>query len=293
MSSGAEHDLDRLDELVSSDWEDALSPEEQTELAALVRSSPAAPEEVERAAAAVAVAFALADPDRAEMPPEVAERIRANARAQATSLRVVRGGAEASENPSTTEPTLQVRRNRASWGWPLAFAAASVAAIAGWLPRLAPTPPPPPIVQEKIVEVAPPPPPPPTERLADLRTGAEDARAKTWTATDDPYLEKALVLGEVVWSNTAQEGYMVFRGLPANDPTEHRYQLWIFDQARDEAHPVDGGVFDIASAGGEAVVPIDPKLEVLEPKMFAVTLEGPNGVVVSKREHILVVAQLD
>jgi hypothetical protein len=46
---------------------------------------------------------------------------------------------------------------------------------------------------------------------------------------------------------------------------------------------IDGGVFDAPSTG-EVVVPITARLRAL----FAVTVERPGGVVVSRREHIVV-----
>ena len=48
-----------------------------------------------------------------------------------------------------------------------------------------------------------------------------------------------------------------------------QYQLWIFDKDRDQAFSVDGDVFDVSSTGG---------------------VEKPGGVVVSKRERIVVTA---
>lgn len=96
--------------------------------------------------------------------------------------------------------------------------------------------------------------------------------------------------GDVVWSNGRQEGFLRFRGLARNDPRVSQYQLWIFDAKRNEAHPVDGGVFDVAS-DGEVVVPIRAKLPVFEPTLFAVTVEAPGGVVVSSRERIALLAK--
>ena len=83
---------------------------------------------------------------------------------------------------------------------------------------------------------------------------------------------------------------MRFTGLAVNDPTQYQYQLWIFDKARDEKFPVDGGVFDVSSTG-EVTVVISPKLHVTDATLFAVTIEKPGGVVVSKRERIVVTAQ--
>lgn len=88
--------------------------------------------------------------------------------------------------------------------------------------------------------------------------------------------------GEVVWHGREQRGFLVLRGLPANDPTEAQYQLWIFDRTRSDAHPVDGGVFDVRS-DGEAIIPIDARVPVREAFGFAITREVPGGVVVSAR----------
>ena len=46
-----------------------------------------------------------------------------------------------------------------------------------------------------------------------------------------------------------------------------------------------GGVFDVQ--GGDVVVPIRAAIRVFEPTLFAVTVERPGGVVVSKRERVI------
>jgi len=97
--------------------------------------------------------------------------------------------------------------------------------------------------------------------------------------------------GDVVWSSLEQRGFMRFRGLPANDPGQFQYQLWIFDDERSDPQPIDGGVFDISDAGIETLVPIDAKLHVSNAVTFAVTIEPPGGVVVSKQEHIVTLAK--
>ena len=93
--------------------------------------------------------------------------------------------------------------------------------------------------------------------------------------------------GDVVWDGGKQQGAMRFRGLPVNDPAVRQYQLWIFDGERSDAYPVDGGVFDISSASGEAVISIDPKIVVHDAKAFVVTVEAPGGVVVSDRSQVV------
>ena len=136
--------------------------------------------------------------------------------------------------------------------------------------------------------------PSPAEQRAVLlaragRPGADVVRVE-WTATDDPAARGAS--GDVVWSGTAQEGYMLFRGLAPNAPDRQQYQLWVFDEARDGRYPVDGGVFDVPPGGGDVVVPIRVKLGVTRPKLFAVTVEPPGGVVVSNRERIPLLAKV-
>ena len=110
-----------------------------------------------------------------------------------------------------------------------------------------------------------------------------------WTATADPASTRAS--GDVVWNAVEQRGYMRFKGLAKNDKNSFQYQLWIFDKNRDDKYPVDGGVFDVDSETGDVVVPITATLKVDEPVLFAVTVEKPGGVVVSKRERIVVTAK--
>ncbi len=145
------------------------------------------------------------------------------------------------------------------------------------------------IVEKQIVEVTPPPPKTPTvaEARAELLASAKDVTTLSWTPTTDPNGKGTS--GDVVWSKSAQKGYMRFTGLATNDPTQIQYQLWIFDKNRPQETPVDGGVFDVSSTG-EVIIPITAKLSVDDPVLFAVTIEKPGGVVVSKRERIVVTA---
>jgi hypothetical protein len=123
-----------------------------------------------------------------------------------------------------------------------------------------------------------------SEARADLLASVKPL---AWTATQDPNAKGAS--GDVVWSTIEQRGYMRFVGLAPNDPKQFQYQLWIFDKDRDDKFPVDGGVFDVSSTG-EIIVPIAAKLHVTDATLFAVTIEKPGGVVVSKRERIVVTA---
>jgi anti-sigma-K factor RskA len=98
-------------------------------------------------------------------------------------------------------------------------------------------------------------------------------------------------VGDVVWDRYRQRGYLLLRGFVANDPAHARYQLWIFDGARDERYPVDGGLFDVPPGRAEVVIPVQATLPVVRPTAFAVTVEEPGGAVVSQREKLVAIAQ--
>ncbi len=98
------------------------------------------------------------------------------------------------------------------------------------------------------------------------------------------------VTGDIVWSDEKQDGYIRVKGLPRNDVSKETYQLWIFEENQDPKTPIDGGTFDISS-DGEVIIPIDARLKAKNPKMFAVTIEKPGGVVVSGRGKIAALAK--
>jgi hypothetical protein len=221
-----------------------------------------------------AAAIALAELDRTgdgqDLPAALAARIEAAAPSSGARPPVERARAP--------------RRPRWDRGRALAWTAAAAAALVAVIAWLRP-----PVVVERVrvVEV-PPPQPSPAEARAALIAGARDATLLAWTATGDAAARGAS--GDVVWSNARQQGFLRIHGLAPNDPARAQYQLWIFDAGRDDAHPVDGGVFDVA--GGDVVIPIRAPIRVFEPKLFAVTVERPGGVVVSKRERVVLTASL-
>jgi anti-sigma-K factor RskA len=170
--------------------------------------------------------------------------------------------------PKPTMPSAAPDSAKLAW---FAAAACAVLAIAGWWPRLQ---------QGDEINIA----------TARERLLASDAvMQREWKPTEDPAARG--VTGDIVWDAKAQVGYMRFRGLPANNPQEQQYQLWIFDATRGDQYPVDGGVFDVpANSNGEVIVPILARLPIRDPALFAVTIEKPGGAVVSSRERIVVVA---
>ena len=122
-----------------------------------------------------------------------------------------------------------------------------------------------------------------------LIASASDIVRSKWESTALEQ-KQGMELGEVIWSSAAQQGFMTIRGLPINDATKEQYQLWIIDPSRDEK-PVDGGVFDIAS-DVESIVPIQAKLRVDKPTVFAITVEKPGGVVVSDQKRLPLLAKI-
>lgn len=269
MSQGT----DRKSELLADRALDGLSDLEARELMRLGGADDASYDE---AAAALALAELARTGDDEPMPEALAAKVLADARA--------RGAARPPPAEGPAAARARARWSRApALGW-TAAAAAGVLAVFGWTRS--------PGVVEKVqlVEVTAPPPRVPTlgERRAELLAQAPDVKTIGWSATPDPAAKGAD--GDVVWSESRQQGYMRIRGLAANDPKAAQYQLWIFDGQRDQAHPVDGGVFDVVD--GEVIVPIRAAIQVFEPKLFAVTVERPGGVVVSKRERIVLTAAL-
>lgn len=127
------------------------------------------------------------------------------------------------------------------------------------------------------------------QKRRQLLASATDVVQTSWT---EPNAKGSTqISGDVVWSDTAQKGYMRFHGLPANDRSKETYQLWIIDENQPDKYPVDGGVFDVAE-NGDVIIPIDAKINVKKPKMFAVTIEKPGGVVVSNREKLIAIAKV-
>jgi hypothetical protein len=112
----------------------------------------------------------------------------------------------------------------------------------------------------------------------DALMKADDVVVAQWNPPEAAGYEG--VRGDVVWSDAEQRGYMRLAGMPANNPAQVQYQLWIVDPDRD-TNPVDGGVFNIPAGASEVLIPIDAKLAVNNPAAFAITAEQPGGVVVS------------
>ena len=266
-----------LELLADRALEGDLDPGSARELEQLLVEYPgerASIEGFEIAAAAAALAC-LPAPQVQDIPPALAERVVASA----LTPRVV-GVTEPHARPSP-----RPRRDFVRWsGWIAAAACLLLVVFVALVRRTTTTTS---ATRDDVVAQR-------ATFLAEAAANKKRIVQASWKATSDPAAQGAS--GDVVFDPDTQRGFMRFHGLAANDRTREQYQLWIFDAQQDERFPIDGGVFDVAGGAatdpktGDVVVPIVAKIRVVEPKLFAVTVEKPGGVVVSKRERIVVTA---
>jgi anti-sigma-K factor RskA len=250
----------------------ALTAEEAAAFEARLADDPACLAEFRKLQPAAAALFASVS-----LPPPAAVRDALESRVAADAT-VRDANAGAAVLPFGNPPGLPRQRTGWRWlgvgGWLVAAASLLFAAGLWWHLRPNMSDP------EKQREAL----------LAKRDPQGSDVIQIDWARTDDLAAKNAS--GDVVWSKSAQKGFVRFRGLAANAPGDYQYQLWIFDADRDERYPVDGGVFDIPPTGGDVIVPITPKLRVGRPMLFAVTIEKAGGVVVSTRERVTLVAKV-
>ncbi len=271
-----------------------LDAAEQAQLAQLLAETgrrPGSPEEqsYERVVIAIALAGAASRPE--PMSPALAEKVAMRAfEVMSSPMSAPMSGPM---GPPRSAPVVQLSSRRfrtvAIVGW-IAAAACLLLAVGAIVKRPREV-----VVTNTVVVPASAPTmiaPPPRER-PEAQRQALLARPGTvkmeWAATKDPASKVAT--GDVVWNAKEQTGFMTFRGLAKNDPGSLQYQLWIFDKSRDARYPVDGGVFDIDNETGDVVVAFHGRVPVGDANLFAVTVEKPGGVVVSKRERIVLTAK--
>ncbi|MFK7758518.1 MAG: anti-sigma factor [Phycisphaerales bacterium] len=279
---------ERLIDLAIDHATGLLDPSSTQELISTDPSSTAR-DEYEQAAAAADVAFAYAHPE--DLPANLMDSLLDSVASlpphqeSGSSLNF----AEASSNPyrETTNQTSHSSSASSRVGWfPWMVAAASI--MLTTIVILTPTKST--LAPQSIQD----------QRLALIEsTPASELTVFDWIATDDPAFvgNQGDVIGDVVWSDTLNEGYMRINGLAINDASVEQYQLWIFDADRPTGdlpqfgeglltqRPVDGGVFDITQEG-DVIVKINAKLNVTSAAVFAITVEPPGGVVVSDRSRV-------
>ncbi|MCU0976174.1 MAG: anti-sigma factor [Steroidobacteraceae bacterium] len=276
-------DDERIADLLVLEVTEGLDPAQRQELEALLAGTSGMPDALAGAAAAVTLAARLpSEPLPAALREtlikqgETVVRVKAANKVQPLPVRKPAVAAPSARTPAVPVGTAAGAR----YGW-YAAAASLLIALAAWFPRFE-TEAPPALVEAPVPSVA--------EQREALLAAAPAALKEEWARTEDP--ASVAVQGDVVWDEATQTGYMRFSGLPANDPSESQYQLWIFDGTRDDRFPVDGGVFDVPAGATEVVVPIKATLPVRQAALFAVTVEAPGGVMVSSRERIVALAQV-
>lgn len=274
MTSSGSHlsdtQLDALAECVCSGLE---GPDGRVDAPSLVGVTESDVYSFEAAAAAIACACAVTDEEA------LPDMLRARCIGAARALSESRSAPSTPVSPAplrfTTPASTKPRAGGLGLGWLAAAACLAIAAVAWW-PSSAGT--------------VSPSQPTPEQRMQSLVASADDLDRWDWQPWD-PSMDG--VTGEVVWSEAAQEGYMVLSGLPVNDPSQEQYQLWVVESSRGtplEVPPVDGGVFNVTEAG-ETVIPIRCAIPAEGVVAFAVTIEQPGGVVVSDRDRKAVIAQ--
>lgn len=277
MSATPPTTLDRLLELLAEQAMQPLSDTDRAELERLIVLHP----DIDAACMDLIAAELCAQaspPDAPQMPDSLRQRIERDYQFAAS----LAGSSGERPAPRATPPV--GRRSSPvlmTLGW-LAAAACLGLAVAGWWPRLV----------TGSSQVA------PARSLAVARQhflgSTPDAKVSDWQALADPAARG--VTGDVVWSDSTNQGYVRVKGLSPNDPARTQYQFWIFDEALENPEqPISAAVFNIDAASvdpatGDALIPISPSLPVTKAKAFAVTIEKPGGVVVSKREHLLLLA---
>jgi len=275
VSIGPEHD--RLMDLLADEATVGLSEHEHAELEALCLRHTDVPRECMQLAAANLDVLLFSGPaSRLEPMPE---HVRARIAPPPTRAKVaVDADRDLAAYRLPQSPVL-ARSSRLGW---LAAAACLGLAVIGWWPRLAAGPSDYPVAGVARIESL--------AAVDRLKASAGDVLVTRFDRGPDP--TAAASEAKLYWSPSRQEGYMVFRGLKANDPRVEQYQLWIFDPERDERHPVHGGVFDIPVGQETVVVKVEPRLTVPKANTFVVTVERPGGVWVSDRKRIPAIAKL-
>ena len=115
---------------------------------------------------------------------------------------------------------------------------------------------------------------------------AHDAAARTFTV-DAPGPAAA----EVEWNDDAQRGTLRIRNLHASEAATE-YQVWLAQTSESERLPIPVGRFSVGDGAEETKVALTAPVVVRAPDRIIVTREARGGVLVSKREHVVLEGRL-
>ena len=149
------------------------------------------------------------------------------------------------EQEEDFQKTFDFEPKRSVWqslGWLVAAFACIALAVNLWITYNRPKNE---IIQNPPQQITPTPTPSIVEQRLQFLASAKDAAQQSWSDFDPK--KPFNVEGDVVWSNTAQKGYMRFRNLPVNDKSKETYQVWIFDET--QKNPISGGRFRCQRSG--------------------------------------------
>jgi hypothetical protein len=275
---------DRLLDLLAEQAAAGLDDAAQVELELLIAEQSEIPGDYfEQAASAASQAFSSSSSE--SMPTHLRDRCIGSSKAILGKTEQALHEPLRFEDHPATGASRAVSSGWSSMGW-VAAAACLMIAVFGWLPKPSANP----IPTEPWINITSNQPQLVSQRDEFIKSHAETIMWN-WSMWGEEY---SGVTGDVVWDPQTNEGYMRFANLPENDPNVNRYQLWIVDQARGtplQVPPVDGGLFDVSQTnGGDWVVHFRARLPVGDVFGFGVTVEDPDGVVISDQGIKAVIA---
>jgi hypothetical protein len=277
-----ELEKERMLDLLIAQATGELSAEESKELSELEARFPELKDD--NSFEFAAAAFSIANLDASEpMPAHLQTKILADADKYFASEKASEPVETKSEEFQKTFAFEPPKRSALQWlGWAVAALACVVLAINILMTRLNPT------IERVYVQQPTPTATPSANQQLEQLLASSDVIVKANLANPKNPNE---VVGDVVWSDAQQKGFVRLRGIPVNDKSKEQYQLWIVAANQNAKTPVDGGVFDV-NANGEVIIPIDAKVKVEKPAAFAITAEKPGGVVVSEQGKVMAIGKV-
>lgn len=285
-----EKNIQKMLELLADETLFGLDREESAELAELQKRHPEWANDKSFEITAAAINLAVVGSEK-PLPAHLREKLLLKADEffgepkEDTHAQIVPQFTESAATQTVREVVSEPKPFGWNWlGWAFAALALVALGINVWTTRTKPRTE---IVANQPVITTPTPEPSMEEKRRQLISSSNDIVQTEWKSPTD----ENKVLGDIVWSNSKQQGYVKFRDLPVNEADEKSYQLWISDAARNEKTPVSAGVFNVTKTG-EIIIPIDVALKIKNPKQFALTREKSGGVMVSKLDDVVAVAKV-